>query len=203
MAEIETYFEAKNGKIENVFHEIVSDDVHIDVYVMEPNNGQRILFTVGMSAKPMPHAPAGKEFAEVMIALPVSWPVSQEELNNEENYWPIFVLKTFARLPHGNRCFIPRYISIPSSHPEEVPYAGTNFTAAMLESPVPLLGPGSDVITMGNKEVHLHTIMPITKEECAIKVSSRDPEFLHREFTRVGADFRDLLIVNKNRSSVF
>jgi hypothetical protein len=92
--------EKQIGKIEIVFHEIVSDIVHIDVHWVKPT--EKFPFhsfvTSGMSDKPM-NVPKGMEahkYAELCIFLPANWPLSvepyqttEEAFKDENNYWPI------------------------------------------------------------------------------------------------------------------
>ena len=42
------------------------------------------------------------EYAEMVLCLPPTWKVSDEEStsDDEENYWPIHWMKMLARLPH-------------------------------------------------------------------------------------------------------
>lgn len=93
-----------------VFHEIESDLVHIDVHVVKPTPQKPfyVLYTTGMSDLPMtlPSDIAQEykhlERAELFIMLPADWNLSDECNPNlcYEQYWPVQMLKTLARLPH-------------------------------------------------------------------------------------------------------
>ena len=39
------------------------------------------------------------ERIELLMYLPADWDLSEENLNDERNYWPIRLLKDFARMP--------------------------------------------------------------------------------------------------------
>jgi hypothetical protein len=87
-----------------VWHEIVSEFVHLDVHAIPPSTDRPYytLITTGMSDRPMP-APEGQEehrHCELMMALPASWPMDEESFKDERNYWPIRHLKQTARFPH-------------------------------------------------------------------------------------------------------
>ena len=91
--EISDHIEKHIGKIHQVFHELVSDQVHIDVYWVKPTPKRpfHTLVTSGMSDKPM-NTPDGVDdcdFAELSICLPEDWKVSQEDFKDEKNYWPV------------------------------------------------------------------------------------------------------------------
>src|SRR4051812_35988674 len=89
-----------------VLDEKQSPLVHVDVYVVRAN-GQRnyhVLFTSGMSEKPMnvPEDCHEWKYAELMLCLPQSWPLTSSAFDDERNWWPIRALKDAARYAHEN-----------------------------------------------------------------------------------------------------
>ena len=90
------------GEFTNVFHEVMSSDIHVDIYVIEPDRDRDYytLVTLGMGAHRMPVPeelrPEIPERAEVMITLPSDWKVASQQ---ECWSWPVHLLKTIARLP--------------------------------------------------------------------------------------------------------
>ncbi len=67
-----------------VFHEIVSDLVHLDIEMIEPTADRSFitLITNDMSSLPM-NVPKGSEqfkYAELVLSLPPDWPLTQEAL---------------------------------------------------------------------------------------------------------------------------
>jgi hypothetical protein len=85
--EIEDYIEEHIGTVSYVYHEIVSDKVHIDIHVVDPSEKRNsyTLITSGMSDQPMP-APSGREgyrYTELTLSLPASWPMSPDELQDQ------------------------------------------------------------------------------------------------------------------------
>jgi hypothetical protein len=104
IAQISAHVERHLGPVAWVYHEILSDLVHIDVHVVKPTPEQPYvrLVTSGMSDLPMT-TPASTEvprFAELMLTLPPDWRVDAESFKDEAWYWPVRLLKTLARLPH-------------------------------------------------------------------------------------------------------
>lgn len=104
-AHIEKYF----GKIAYVNHEIVSPDIHLDIYVVEPTREKDYytLITVGMGAHKM-NVPKGYNKnkcsrAELIITLPKSWELSLEA---EKWYWPTRLLKDLGRLPINSNTWL-------------------------------------------------------------------------------------------------
>src|SRR5690606_34847414 len=92
------------GEVDIVYHEMISDLVHIDVNRIPPRDDHPwiTLFTTGMSAKPMtpPDELDDYYYAELLLHLPPEWPLEMSDFEDENNYWPIRLLKMLARLPH-------------------------------------------------------------------------------------------------------
>jgi hypothetical protein len=91
------------GPVTAVFEEIVAGDPKIDIIHIGSSFLRRyeLLVTRGMSARPMAVPPESEEprFAELLTLLPKGWPVRQSAFGEENNYWPIRLLKTLARHP--------------------------------------------------------------------------------------------------------
>ena len=96
------------GQVETVLHELLSPDIHVDIYVVAPSEEQNYytLLTMGMGAHrmnvPKELAEYKLERAELAIALPSDWKLNQESMQDERWYWPIRLLKALARLPIVN-----------------------------------------------------------------------------------------------------
>ncbi len=96
------------GQVETVLHELVSPDIHVDIYVVAPSEERNYytLLTMGMGAHrmnvPKELAEYKLERAELAIALPSDWKLNQESMQDERWYWPIRLLKALARLPIVN-----------------------------------------------------------------------------------------------------
>ena len=100
---IENHIEKYVGPIYKVFHELISPDFHLDVYWIETEiytEKVYVLVTCGMSDLPMnvPESLDQFRFAELCMILPGNW--NFENLNDENNFWPIKVLKDLSRYPH-------------------------------------------------------------------------------------------------------
>lgn len=108
--EISRHIQRTVGPISTVFHEIVSDDLHIDVHHVRSTFLRRyeVFVTSGMSAKPMTVPDDMRDFAyaEVLAILPRGWPATKESWFDERNYWPIRLLKDLARYAHHNATWL-------------------------------------------------------------------------------------------------
>ena len=115
---IEGHIERHFGPIAFVWHELVSDLIHLDVHVVEPTPERPVytLVTSGMSDRSMnvPEAAQTTPYAELMLCLPESWTMTGEAFRKNNNYWPIWLLKMVARIPHEYNTWIGRFHSVPN-----------------------------------------------------------------------------------------
>lgn len=100
--EVETLIDENFGKVDSVFHEIVSPDIHVDIAMIAPTEERPyyILSTMGMGAHRM-NVPSELDeyrlhYAELIVYLPKEWDIQSSD---ENSYWPIRWLKSLARLP--------------------------------------------------------------------------------------------------------
>lgn len=162
------------GNIDTVWHEIVSDIVHIDVHVVAPTPERPYytLITSGMSDLPM-SAPEGandQQFAELMICLPPDWKLKQEDFRDECNYWPIRWLKTLARFPHEYETWLWSAHTIPNGDPAEPLADNTSFIGFMLARPMTTSVEFHELLVPPLKTIHFHSLIPLTSAEMDFKL---------------------------------
>ena len=178
--EVEEHISRVVGEAGTVFHEIVSDLIHLDVNIVRPAPGRHwwTLFTAGMSALPMsvPEGRGDLRFAELVIKLPASWKIDQMQVtpprqDMEAMYWPIRGLKNLARLPHDYHTFLGSGHTVPNGDPP-VPLAKETALCAWLI--LPLLGVPSDLQAsrLSNDSVlNLYAVHAIHRDELELKLS--------------------------------
>ncbi len=186
LEQISAHIEKFIGTPATVFHEIVSDLVHIDVHIVEPTPERDFytLVTSGMSDKAMVSAPLPDfRFAELLIALPAGWELDQQAFEKGENYWPVGILKMFARFPHEFDTWIWEGHTIPNGDPPQ-PYAINTAMACSLIS-YPILSPQEfQVLEISpQKKIHFLSIIPIYTEEMHFKLE-QGTEALYDLFDR-------------------
>jgi hypothetical protein len=172
-AHIESVFGDTSGGM--VWHEIVSERIHIDVHLCPPNerNPANLLVTSGMSAFPM-NVPEGVEdrdswrHAELCMLLPPDWRLSESDLHREANYWPLRLLKTLVRIPHAFSSWLGWGHSIPNGDPAE-PYAPNTQLSGALIIP-PFLFGEEFFVCPGDPELHIFQVLPVTAGEMAFKL---------------------------------
>lgn len=161
------------GQEPRVFHELVSDIVHIDVLHAAPTDELPFstLMTCGMSERPMPapdELPEARH-AELMLRLPPDWPLEEEAFEDESAYWPVRLLKMLARAPHEYDTWLWYGHTIPNSDPPEPYAANTELCGAILLTPV--LGPdGFDRAEVAGREISVLAVIPIHADEMDLKL---------------------------------
>jgi hypothetical protein len=131
-----------------------------------------VLTTIGMSALPM-NTPSGAEelrFAELMIALPASWPLTQDAFENEDHYWPVRWLKQLARLPHEYETWLGFGHTIPNGDPAEPLASNTRLSGVVLLPPVKFGEKFTTVHLEDGSSVHIWAVIPLYPEEMDLKL---------------------------------
>lgn len=170
---IDRHIAAHIGSVESVFHEIISDLVHVDVHWVKPDVHRpwHTLITSGMSEKPM-SAPEDAEdcaFAELLVRLPPNWKLSKEAFEDERWYWPLRCLKLLARLPHEYETWLWEGHTVPAGDPPEPLAPNTEFCCLMLAPPSDL-PEEFHVLDTGEKRIHFFSMIPLYREEMEHKL---------------------------------
>ena len=173
MSAVERHIQNTFGEFENVFHELVSPDIHVDICVVPPSEERDYytLVTMGMGAHrmnvPEELAKYKLERAELVIALPPDWKLDGESMKEERWYWPIGLLKVLARLPIASDT----WLGWGHTMDKQSPFAeGTKLRAALL------IGPqgaeeGGEVCTLpSGEEVNFYQVIPLYPEEMEYKL---------------------------------
>ena len=173
MEAVEGHIEQYFGKFENVFHEIVSPDIHVDICMVPPTEERDYytLVTMGMGAHrmnvPEELAEYTLERAELAIALPADWKLDQESMKDEKWYWPIRLLKSLARLPINCDSWLGHGHTVENREP----FAdNTKLCTATLIGPQDTED-GSEVCTLpGGEEVNFYQVIPLYEDELDYKL---------------------------------
>ena len=173
MEAIEGHIQQYFGKFENVFHELSSPDIHVDICVVPPSKERYYytLVTMGMGAHrmnvPEELAEYKLERAELAIALPGNWKLKREDLKNERWYWPIRLLKTLARLPIASDT----WLGFGHTMDNEEDFAkGTKLCAAILTGPQDTEDGSEVCILPSGEEVNFYQVIPLYREELEYKM---------------------------------
>jgi hypothetical protein len=195
------HLERHLGGAATVFHELLSDTIHLDVMVF-PATAERpyhVLVTQGMSALPMtvPEGAEGLAYAELMVVLPPDWVIDGEDAKEERWYWPMRTLKSVARLPHLYETWIGFGHTIPNGDPPE-PYDESTKQCCVMVSPSVMFGEDLHECRMSDqKVVHLYSLIPIYEDEMRFKLEHLSEALFEK------MDARDVgEVIDPNRRSV-
>ena len=188
LSAIEQHIKNTFGEFENVFHELVSPDIHVDICVVPPSEERDYytLVTMGMGAHrmnvPEELAEYKLERAELAIALPPDWKLDEESLKDERWYWPIGLLKVLARLPIASDT----WLGFGHTMDKQSPFAeDTKLCAALLVGPQDIVWNGGEVCTFpGGEEVNFYQVIPLYREELEYKLA-HDAEALMEQMAEV------------------
>lgn len=174
-----------------VYHEIVSDLVHLDIHVVLPTEERpwTTLVTCGMSARAMTVPEGAEEFsyAELVLSLPPEWPLTKEAFHDEANYWPVRLLKVLARLPHEYETWLGLAHSIPHGDPPEPYAASTRFCGAVLAPPMLTPEEFGCLQVTPEMPIHFMAVLPVYQEELKLKLD-RGAEALFGRFDEAGVN---------------
>ena len=174
MEAVEGHIQQYFGKFENVFHELSSPDIHVDICVVPPSGDRDYytLVTMGMGAHrmnvPEELAEYKLERAELAIALPGNWKLKREDLKNERWYWPIRLLKALARLPIASDT----WLGFGHTMDNEEDFAkDTKLCAAILTGPQDTEGGSEVCILPSGEEVNFYQVIPLYRDELEYKLA--------------------------------
>lgn len=181
------------GGFFNVFHEIASPDIGVDIGIVGPTPARPFftLVTMGMGARRM-HLPKdlegqGLDRAELLICLPPEWNLHSSE---ENDYWPIRWLKILARLPGQEDTWLGWGHTVPNGEPVA---QNTAFSGMLLELPYRF---GEDAMTCrlpGGEMVRFYQVLPLYEEEMQFKVAQGTDALMER----LGDAFSDVVDIHR------
>jgi hypothetical protein len=179
---ISSHLQRYVGRPEMVFHELISDLVHVDIHWVKPTpeRNYHTLVTSGMSDRPMSAPEPGLRYAELMICLPTAWPLTHQSFRDERNYWPLRWLKLLAQLPHEYSTWLFASHTVPNGDPPQ-PFAdNTKLCCALLFTPM-LFDPGFHTLQAdAEKTIHFLSLVPLYREEMDFKLRKGFEPLLER-----------------------
>ena len=188
--EIESYINETFGQYEQVLHEIISPDIHLDIAMIPPQEGRDYytLCTIGAGAYRMDIDKQTRldyllsEHSEYIIYLPSDWKLDSESFKDEKYYWPVRLLGRIARLP----LYTDSWLCVGHSVGTE---DGLPYTDDLPYNNSLLIYPGSDILhpkascnLSSGKTVMFHQILPITQEELEFKEENKTTDLLAEIF---------------------
>ena len=195
---ISAHIEQWIGKPASVFHELVSDKVHIDVHVVPPSEKfpWYTLVTSGMSDLPMAAPEEKPEWAhaELYLCLPPDWKLDGDEAQDERFSWPIHALKFLARFPHQYDTWLWYGHTIPNGDPAQPVNASTKLCGFILLNPHCVPAGFHELKIDEEKTIRFFALVPLYQDELSLKLRKGAEAF---EKALVDAGYSELLKVDR------
>lgn len=169
---VERYF----GTVELVFHEIMSDRIHLDVLYVKPTTEKpfHTFVTMDMSNIPMTatHEIEGGPYAELMNCLPKEWkvPDKYDVIGDPETY-AIYWLKTLARFPHEHNTWLGSGHTIPNGDPAQPFAPNTEMSTMLVLEPVGVDKDFWELRVSDDKSIKFFNLVPLYAEETQLKLN--------------------------------
>lgn len=172
-----------------VYHEIVSDIVHLDVnYIKSDKHNFNILLTSGMSSLAMNVNESiddweNYRYAEIMLLLPKELEIFTEFFIMNSNYdWIMGILKNTARFPHEYNTWIRDGHTIQANENFQSYYPETEYSGVMILSSMTFDDKFTKIKTP-NGEINIYSIYPLYKPEIEYKIKHGTFEMVSKNRT--------------------
>lgn len=178
LAAVTAHVERHIGPVASVWQQRQAPWVHVDVLVVRPTAARPLftLVTAGMSERAMAAPDPELARAELTLALPADWPLSEDR-----GLWPLTLLQTLAELPHRFDTWVWAGHTVPNGDPP-APYApDTELCGAILAAPL-LVPDAFDVLGA----THFHSVLALYGDELELKLR-RGADELFARLERAGA----------------
>ncbi|MFP6765322.1 MAG: suppressor of fused domain protein [Planctomycetaceae bacterium] len=189
---VTVHVEAHLGAVRQVWRELISDAVPIDVLQVEPSDERpfRTLVTSGMSDTVMSVPPDAADYgrAELFLCLPPDWPIGRSEFQNERHYWPVRLLKELARIPQQHETWVGPGHSIGNYDGDQfTPYSdNTQFCCALVLPPMICAPPEFHELVLSDRTIRFYGVWPLYQAEAELKIDEGFEALLDRlETSRV------------------
>jgi hypothetical protein len=170
--DIEDHIARHVGEVETVYHEIVSDLVHLDVAMVPatPERPFQTLVTMGMSERPMRLPDQMRKAgvaarAELVVLLPPEWPAT-----DPEHHWPLGTLKFIARATHQYDTWLGVWHTIPNGDPPRPYAADTALAGAMVAPSIRLPQEFGTLARRNGETIAFMAVVYLTADEVTYKL---------------------------------
>ncbi|MDD7388562.1 MAG: suppressor of fused domain protein [Lachnospiraceae bacterium] len=166
--ELEGYIDSHFGSFDEVFHEMVSPDIHLDVLIIEPTDDEPYfkLITEGAGAykqkAPKKYVDKKGHYSEFVILLPADWNIKS---NESKWYWPIGELKKIARVPGMYNTWLGPGHTLHANEEMESVDSSTKQNSFVLLKHTDSRGNSCEFRMKSGKYMNFYVIMPLYPEE--------------------------------------
>ena len=186
------------GPVKNSITETVPGSrVSVNIHIIPPSMNQNFvtLVTTGMSDEPMDYSNEDCMFkyAELLLKLPSSWTVEEDDMKDQDHYWPIGWLRKVAHIPHIYDGWLDEGVIVPNGEPPQSFASNTKLSCIMLCRPQEL---GLDKVHTKQGDIKIFSLVPIYEEE-RILALEKGYEYLLKKMSERGiSDVLDIHRIN-------
>lgn len=200
--QFDSYIKRNFGEYSKVYHELYSQDIHVDILVIPPSEKSNYykLITMGMGAYkmnvPNPIKGYGLERAELVAFLPPEWDLN---IGDDSYNWVIKELEILSRMPIIENSWIGFGHTFSNDEKSEIPFSKTTkLTSSILLTAVTDNFNEYHVgLKLTNKGIiNFYQFYPLYKEELEY-IKNHGLE----EFSNLIPDDELLPIINPNRAN--
>lgn len=180
-AHLDDFFKAEETF---VLHEIESETVHSDIFIIQPNPAEGrnyyTLLSCGLSALPM-HPIKGYQayrYAELVLLLPPDWVMEYDRFEDENHWWPFRIMKEMTKYPHQEKTWLGYGHTYSYSGEEHFSDNNRFVGVILLESTI--LPKDFLQIKKGKKVIHIWSLIPLYKEELEFRSKYGTDQLLER-----------------------
>ena len=157
------------------------DSMAVPVWVVEPAGswGSKILFTTGMSDRPLiiPEGDGIYQYVELMMVIPGSWKIDPEHAKNEVSWIWVWLRKLALLMHQYGSCVRPGGTHIMVSEEADPLDPSTKFCAFLL---LPNYGEYDGVFLPNGRVITLANVVPLYREELELATQSGVEQLLAR-----------------------
>jgi hypothetical protein len=197
---VETHIEESFGTLDLVMHEIVSNDIHLDVALVYPQrNKERLLLVtegVGVHRMNVPEELDENNLwrMELISVLPSDW---NTESNDEKDYWPIETLKSMGRYALENDTWLGwgHTVRFEDGNGKEGRFAGKPFVSYMLVSPLGYPDDARYCTLPDGTDVNFYQLISLYQSEMDYKIEHGAEALIAKFRERFGEDWDGMIDV--------
>ncbi len=175
---VSAHVETHLGPEHEVFHQVISQWVHVDILVVAPTEERPCwtLVTCGMAERAMaaPDDDPALTHTELVMVLPPDWP-----LKESKGMWPLQLLQDLAEIPHRFETWLHIGHTVPNGDPAQ-PYARKCPFSGVMLAPTLVTPDGFDVLQFGEREIHFLGVVALYADEMDLKLEYGADELFDR-----------------------
>jgi hypothetical protein len=179
------------GQVKTVLHELNGQRMSISIQYIPPASERpfSVLTTLGMSAEPMAAPQRGPrcDYAELLLALPPDWPMTQEAFARDKHHWPIKMILALARRPHELQAALDCGVVVPNGDPPEPFAPSTELCGSILMAPTLLDSAARCCKVAPDKQVQFFGVVPLFQTEMDL-ADKRGANVLSRRLAAAGVN---------------